>query len=153
MTERRRALRDWSPTTGRGDGDWRRNRDPIGRHTMIAAVLGVIAAALIGLAADPFNFRTSDDLRRAEELEYRIAYAAIADEAYADGQPYGRLERLGLEIVNRGEGIDTLYGAAYAEGWTEGWNESAAAMREAAEAAGLPAGYTEFEVLDGLGSR
>ena len=147
MTERRRPLEGW----GEGDRErvwWKRGYDPIGRHTMVAVILGVVMAALIGATLDPLNLRTTDDLKRAELAAYEAAYAAIEAEGYADGVPYGEVQYLGREIVTNGEGIGSDYGQEFGKGWIAGWNEALDAMRESAEAVGLPAGYTEFRVLD-----
>ena len=73
MTERRRPLEGW----GEGDRErvwWKRGYDPIGRHTMVAVILGVVMAALIGATLDPLNLRTTDDLKRAELAAYEAAY-------------------------------------------------------------------------------
>ena len=147
MTERRRPLEGW----GEGDRErvwWKRGYDPIGRHTMVAVILGVVMAALIGATLDPLNLRTTDDLKRAELAAYEAAYAAIEAEGYADGVPYGEVQYLGREIVANGEGIGSDYGQEFGKGWIAGWNEALDAMLESAEAVGLPAGYTEFRVLD-----
>jgi len=98
MSERRTRPEGW----GREDLErswWRRGYDPIGRHTMVAVVLGVLFAALIGAALDPLNLRTADDLRRAEMRAYDQAYADIEADGYADGVPYGEVQQMGAEIV------------------------------------------------------
>ena len=147
MTERRRPLEGW----GEGDRErvwWKRGYDPIGRHTMVAVILGVAMAALIGAMLDPLNLRTTDDLKRAELAAYEAAYAAIEVEGYADGVPYGEVQYLGKEIVDDGAGSDTAYGQQFGVGWKQGWNDALDEMEEAAEALGLPSNYTEFRVLD-----
>lgn len=141
-----RGIRGWGLGAA-GAGGWRSSRDPIGRHTVIAAILGVIAAALIGATADPFDFQTADDQRRAEEAAYDIAFADARPLGEADGAPHGRTEwignRLQADAVITGPWPD-----AFRQGWSEGWNDALDAMREAATQAGLPPGYTEFDVLD-----
>jgi len=152
MSERRTRLEGW----GREDLErswWRRGSDPIGRHTMVAVVLGVLFAALIGAALDPLNLRTADDLRRAEMRAYDQAYADIEADGYADGVPYGEVQQMGAEIVGEGVGADSIYGQQFRVGWRQGWNDALEAMAEAAESAGLPAGYTEFRVLEQLETR
>ena len=147
MTERRRPLEGW----GEGDRErvwWKRGYDPIGRHTMVAVVLGIVMAALIGATLDPLNLRTTDDLKRAELAAYEAAYAAIEADGYADGVPYGEVQYLGEEIVDHGAGDESGYGQQFGVGWKQGWNDALDAMEESAEAVGLPSNYTEFRVLD-----
>ncbi len=147
MTERRRPLEGW----GEGDRErvwWKRGYDPIGRHTMVAVVLGIVMAALIGATLDPLNLRTTDDLKRAELAAYEAAYAAIEADGYADGVPYGEVQYLGKEIVDDGAGDESGYGQRFGVGWKQGWNDALDAMEESAEAVGLPSNYTEFRVLD-----
>jgi len=120
---------------------------------MVATVLGVLLAALIGATLDPFNLRTSDDLRRAEEAAYAEAYVAVENQGHADGLPYGEVERLGERIVLAGEGVDTPYGEQFQIGWREGWNDALEAMRRAAIDVGLPEDYTEFRVLEAMSRR
>lgn len=151
MSQRQR-LGGWG-TEDRERSWWRRGRDPIGRHTMVAAVLGVLFAALVGATLDPFNLRTSDDLRRAELAAYEAAYAAVESQGYADGLPYGEVQHLGERIVTAGEGGDAAYAQRFRAGWTQGWNDALEAMRQAALAQGLPDGYTEYRVLDSLSPR
>ncbi len=152
MSERRTALQTWG-TGERERSWWRRGYDPIGRHTMVAAVLGVALAALIGATLDPLNLRTADDLRRAEEAAFEVAFGEIEPEGYADGLPYGEVQQLGALIVGRGQGAETAYGQQFSDAWRAGWNEALAAMRAAAEAQELPSNYTEFRVLDATPSR
>ena len=152
MSDRRQRLEGWG-TEDRERSWWRRGYDPIGRHTMIAAVLGVLLAALIGATLDPFNLRTSDDLKRAEVAAYELAFAAIQQQGYTDGVPFGEVEHLGQRIVVDGVGVDSGYGRRFNAGWTQGWNDALDAMRQAAINDGLPLGYTEFRVLDSLHRR
>ena len=152
MTDRRGSLEGW----GQGERErvwWKRGYDPIGRHTMVAVVLGVAMAALIGATLDPMNLRTSDDLKRAELAAYEEAYAAVEAEGYADGLPYGEVQHLGEEIVNEAASADSAYAQQFATGWIQGWNDALDAMRVAAEALGLPASYTEFRVLEEMTRR
>ena len=149
MSERPRRLEGWG-TEDRQRSWWRRGYDPIGRHTMVATVLGVLIAALVGATADPFNLRTADDLRRAEVLAYDIAFADVQDEGYAAGVPYGEVQYLEEEIVDERAGEDSPYAEQFRRGWTEGWNAALAALRAAAVAEELPPEYTEFRVLDSL---
>ena len=132
---------------------WKRGRDPIGRHTLAAAVFGVLVAALVGAAFDPLNLTTKDDLRRAEEAAYEIAYQDVADAGYADGLRHGEVERLGREIVQSGVGAEGPYASHFRDGWREGWNDALEALRAEAERLELPSGYTEFRVLDELPPR
>lgn len=152
MSEQRGRLQGWNTEDGERSW-WRRGYDPIGRHTMVATVLGVLIAALIGATVDPFNLRTEDDLRRAEAAAYEIAFADVEDEGYAAGVPFGELQYLGSHIVDQGAGADTAYGQRFRAGWIEGWNDALQALREAAVAEGLPEEYTEFRVLDSLPAR
>ncbi len=147
-----RRLEGWG-SSDREQPWWRRGYDPIGRHTMVAAVLGVLMAALIGATLDPFNLRTADDLRRAETAAYEVAYAAVEAEGNADGLPFGEVQHLGERIVIDGEGAETLYGQQFSSGWKRGWNDALDALRNSAEAEGLPANYTEFRVLDQMNRR
>lgn len=149
MSQQQHRLQGWN-TEAREQSWWRRGYDPIGRHTMVAAVLGVLIAALVGATADPFNLRTADDLRRAEAMAYEIAFADVQDDGYAAGVPFGEVQYLEAEIVEEGAGGDGPYAQQFRSGWTEGWNEALEALREAALAEGLPSGYTEFRVLDSL---
>ena len=152
MSQRRTSLSTWGTDDLEGSW-WRRGRDPIGRHTMVAAVLGVLMAALIGAIFDPFNLRTADDLRRSEVAAYDAAFAAIEAEGYADGLPFGEVEHIGQQIVGTGEGAETPFGLQFEIGWSEGWNEALDAMRKAAIEVGLPEDYTEFQVLDEIQRR
>ncbi|MYE06752.1 MAG: hypothetical protein F4Y04_05955 [Chloroflexi bacterium] len=152
MSDRRHRLEGWG-TEDRERSWWRRGYDPIGRHTMVATVLGVLIAALIGATADPFNLRTADDLRRAEAAAFEIAFSGVQAEGYAAGVPFGEVQHLGEQIVVRGEGENSPYATRFRTGWTEGWNDALKAMREAAVTEGLPEGYTEFRVLDSLPRR
>ena len=152
MTDRRGSLEGW----GQGERErvwWKRGYDPIGRHTMVAVVLGVAMAALIGATLDPMNLRTSDDLKRAELAAYEAAYAAVEAEGYADGVPYGEVQRMGEEIVEQGSGSGSAYAQQFAAGWKQGWNDALDAMRLAAEELDLPASYTEFRVLEEMTRR
>ena len=152
MTDRRGSLEGW----GQGERErvwWKRGYDPIGRHTMVAVVLGVAMAALIGATLDPMNLRTSDDLKRAELAAYEEAYAAVEAEGYSDGLPYGEVQHLGEEIVNEAASSDSAYAQQFATGWIQGWNDALDAMRVAAEELGLPANYTEFRVLEEMARR
>ena len=152
MTERRGPLEGW----GEGQRErvwWKRGYDPIGRHTMVAVVLGIVMAALIGATLDPLNLRTADDLKRAELAAYEVAYAAIEADGYAEGIPYGEVQYLGREIVDDGAGNDSGYGQQFEVGWKQGWNDALDAMQESAEAQGLPTDYTEFRVLEQIERR
>ncbi|MDE2966932.1 MAG: hypothetical protein OXS30_05540 [Chloroflexota bacterium] len=151
MSERRR-LEGWG-TDDRERSWWRRGRDPIGRHTMVASVLGVLLAALIGATLDPFNLRTADDLRRAEQAAYELSYIEVETDGYMDGLPYGEVQHLGERIVIRGEGENAPYAEQFRAGWTQGWNDALDAMRDAASAAELPEDYTEFRVLESMPRR
>ena len=152
MTDRRGSLEGW----GQGERErvwWKRGYDPIGRHTMVAVVLGVAMAALIGATLDPMNLRTSDDLKRAELAAYEAAYAAVETEGYADGLPYGEVQRMGQEIVDDGTGVDSAYAQQFGTGWIQGWNDALEAMEEAAKEVGLPSTFTEFRVLEEIERR
>ena len=140
-----RGIRGW----GRGaadSGGWRRSRDPIGRHTVIAALLGIVAAAVIGATIDPFNFQTADDQRRAERVAYEIAFAEARPLGESAGVPYGRVEWIG-ERLQADDAATGAWADAFRRGWDEGWNDALDAMHAAATEAGLPPGYTEFDVL------
>ncbi len=152
MNERRTTLSTWG-TEDREGSWWRRGRDPLGRHTMVAAVLGVLMAALIGATLDPFNLRTADDARRAEQAAYEAAFAAIESEGYEDGLPYGEVEHLGQRVVTEGMGADTSYGQQFSIGWTQGWNDALDTMSETAIGQGLPRDYTEFRILEAMDRR
>ena len=120
---------------------------------MVAVVLGVLLAAVIGATLDPFNMQTDDDLLRAERAAYDIAYAEVQAAGHADGLPYGEVEHLAERIVQDGEGADTPYGVQFSDGWITGWNDALEALRVAAEAEGLPDNYTEFRILDEMVGR
>ncbi len=149
MSEQRRRLEGWG-SEDRERSWWRRGYDPIGRHTMVATVLGVLVAALIGATLDPFNLRTADDLERAEMRAYELAYAEVEADGYADGLPYGEVQHLGERIVVDGAGANSIYGEQFRIGWSQGWNDALDRLRQIAEAEGLPESYTEFRVLDSL---
>ncbi len=151
MSGRRTRLEGWN-TEELERSWWKRGYDPIGRHTMVATVLGVLLAALIGATLDPLDLRSREDLRRAETAAYEESYAAIESSGYTAGVPYGEVEWMGAEIVG-GAGADSAYGEQFAVGWRAGWNEALRALRESAESAGLPADYTEFRILDELAER
>ena len=145
----RTRLSGWEP----GDTAaawWQRGRDPIGRHTLTAAVLGVLVAALIGALLDPLSLDTADDLAAAEERTWQAAYDRVYDGAFEDGRPEGRTDWIAEQLTAGGEGADSAWADAFRAGWSEGWQEAITAMRAAAEAAGLPDGYTEFRVLEAL---
>lgn len=147
MTEQRTRLTGW----GAGEVEtvwWKRGRDPIGRHTMVAVVFGVIMAALVGAVFDPLNLLTAEDIRRAEQAAYEIAFADAEPLGYVDGIPYGELQYLGAEIVAGDAAADSAYGDRFSDGWSAGWNEALTAMRQTALDVGLPENYTEFRVLD-----
>ena len=127
---------------------WQRGRDPIGRHTLLAAVLGVLAAALIGALLDPLSLSTADDLAAAEQRSWQAAYDRVYDAAFNDGIPEGRADWIAAQLT--GDAADSVWADAFRTGWSEGWTEAIAAMRAAAADAGLPAGHTEFRVLDAL---
>ena len=149
MSERPRRLDGWG-TADRERSWWRRSYDPVGRHTMVAVVLGVLVAALIGATLDPLNLRTADDLRRAEQAAYQAAYDEIEPDGYKDGLPYGHVQYQGQRLVDDSAGADAAYGEQFRLGWTQGWNEALEALHAAAVAEGLPEGYTEFRVLDAM---
>ena len=151
MSAQRQRLEGWG-TEERERVWWRRGYDPIGRHTMVATVLGVLFAALIGATLDPLNLRTADDLKRAELAAYEERYAQIEPSGYEAGVPYGEAQHLAEQIAVSGEGVDTPYGSSFREGWREGWNEALQALRAAAERH-VPDGYTEFRVLEQLAPR
>jgi hypothetical protein len=117
---------------------------------MVAVVLGVALAALIGATLDPLNLRTADDLKRAELAAFEAAYAEVEAEGHADGVPFGEVQHWGDRIVIEGAGADSAYGQQFRSGWTEGWNDALAALRQATVAEQLPEHYTEFRVLDSL---
>ena len=145
-----RGIRGWG--RGSAGGGWRGSRDPIGRHTVIAAVLGLAAAALIGATLDPFNFQTADDQRRAEQAAYDIAFADALPRGEADGIPHGRTEWIGNRLQARNAAAGP-WADAFRQGWTDGWNDALAALRQAALDADLPPGYTEFDVLANIPRR
>lgn len=127
---------------------WQRGRDPIGRHTLLAAVLGVLAAALIGALLDPLSLSTADDLAAAEQRSWQTAYDRVYDAAFNDGIPEGRADWIADQLII--EAANSVWAESFLAGWGEGWTEAISAMRAAAEDAGLPAGHTEFRVLDAL---
>ena len=120
---------------------------------MVATVLGVLIAALIGATLDPFNLRTADDLRRAELEAYEAAYDEVDARGYSDGLPFGEIQHLGERIVGDGEGGDTIYAEQFRIGWKQGWNDALEEMKAAAVREGLPASYTEFRVLEEVARR
>ena len=139
------GIRGWGGGS-RGGRGWRRSSDPIGLHTAVAAVLGVVIAALIGATLDPFNMQTSDDQRRAEQAAYDEAFAEARPAGEAAGVPHGRTEWIGNRI-DADAALTGEWADAFRQGWNEGWNDALAALRSAAEQAGLPPDYTEFDVL------
>ena len=152
MSEQRHRLTGW----GEGDTEsvwWKRGRDPIGRHTMVAVIMGVVVAAIVGALFDPLNMQTADDIRRAEEAAHAEAYVAAEPLGYRDGVPYGEVEYLGAQIVGSDDGAESPYGASFSDGWREGWNDALDAMRASAMETGLPEGYTEYRVLDEMTRR
>ena len=145
-----RGIRGWGRgSAGRG---WRGSRDPIGRHTMIAAILGIAAAALIGATLDPFNFQTTDDQRRAEQAAYGQAFADARPLGEADGIPHGRTEWIG-DRLQADPAATGPWADAFRQGWTDGWNDALTALRQAALDADLPPDYTEFDALAGIPRR
>ena len=139
------GIRGWGGG-GRSGRGWRRSRDPIGRHTAIAAVLGVVIAALIGATLDPFNMQTSDDQRRAEEAAYAEAFAQARPAGETAGVPHGRTEWIGNRL-NADAAATGPWADAFRQGWTAGWNDALDALHRTAEQAGLPPDYTEFDAL------
>lgn len=127
---------------------WQRGRDPIGRHTLIAAVLGVLAAALIGALLDPLSLSTADDLAAAEQRSWQTAYDRVYDDAFNDGIPEGRADWIATQLVD--DTSDSPWAESFRAGWSEGWTDAIAALRAAAQDAGLPPGHTEYRVLDAL---
>lgn len=150
--QRRRVLEGWGSADEEQDW-WRRGRDPIGRHTMFAALFAVLFAALIGALLDPLNLRTEDDLDREEAAAYEIRYQETEPSGYEAGRPFGDVQQMGAEIVGKGEGADTPYGQQFAAGWVDGWNEALAALEASAVEVGLPGDYTEFRVLGAMAER
>ena len=144
-----RQLAGWGESGDRASW-WRRPRDPIGLHTLAAAALAVLAAALIGALLDPLSLDTADDIAAAERQAWQAAYERVYDAAFDAAAPEGRIDELARALSARPDNSESAWAAALLDGWARGWREAIAAMRAAAEAAGLPAGYTEFRVLDQL---
>ena len=144
------GIRGWG--RGSGGGGWRGSRDPIGLHTAVAAVLGIVVAALIGAVFDPFNFQTADDRARAERAAYEVAFAEARPGGELAGVPYGRTEWIG-ERLAADAGTTGAWADAFRQGWAEGWNDALDAMHREAVDAGLPPGYTEFDVLAEISRR
>ena len=152
MSERRRrALEGW----GEADphrGTWRRNRDWVGRHTILAVLLGGAVAALVGVAllefVDPLSATPQGNAAAIEQEAMQAAYAAVWDTALAEAIAEARTTALADLVVSGEQGGETEWALGFREGWASGWNEALQAMRQASLDADLPERAPEFYILD-----
>ena len=154
--QRPRPLRGW----GEVDADrvgWRRNRDWIGRHTIIAVILGGAFAALIGILATNFiaPLSTSPQGRIAEiEREARgAAFAEAWEGALAAAVIDARIVALADLLAEDAQGADAPWATGFRDGWAHGWNEALDAMRDASLDSGARPGSPEVKMLDDVPRR
>lgn len=152
MSERRaRALEGW----GQSDphrGTWRRNRDWVGRHTIVAVILGGALAALIGYAlitfVDELSATPQGDIEAIENEAMQRSYAAAWEDALAVAMAEARTETIAELIAVDDRGGDAEWAVGFRDGWAAGWNDALDAMRQASEQAGLRANAPEFYILE-----
>ena len=154
--QRPRPLRGW----GEVDADrvgWRRNRDWIGRHTIIAVILGGAFAALIGILATNFiaPLSTSPQGRIAEiEREARgAAFAEAWEGALAAAVIDARIVALADLLAEDAQGADAPWAIGFRDGWADGWNGALEAMRDASLDSGARPGSPEVKMLDDVPRR
>ncbi len=157
MSEQRgRPLRGWGEVEADRVG-WRRNRDWIGRHTIIAVILGGAFAALIGILATTCiaPLSTSPQGRIAEiEREARgAAFEAAWEGALTAAVFDARIVALADLVVNDAQVGDAPWAVGFRNGWADGWNDALEAMRDASLDSGARDGSPEVKMLDDIPRR
>ena len=152
MSEQRpRALEGWGQIDP-NRGNWRRNRDWVGRHTILSLLLGAAAAALLGVAimefVAPLSATPQGDVAAVEEEAMQRSFAAAWEGALAAAIAQARTTAIAERIIERGAGGDAEWAAGFREGWAAGWNDALEAMRQASQEAGLPERAPEFYILE-----
>lgn len=152
MSEQRpRALEGWGQIDP-NRGNWRRNRDWVGRHTILSLILGAAAAALLGVAimefVAPLSATPQGDVTAVEEEAMQRAFAAAWEDALAAATAEARTTALAQRIIEDNAGHDAEWAQGFREGWAAGWNDALDAMRQASKDANLPDRAPEFYILD-----
>ena len=152
MSEQRpRALEGWGQIDP-NRGNWRRNRDWVGRHTILSLILGAAAAALLGVAimefVAPLSATPQGDVTAVEEEAMQRAFAAAWEDALAAATAEARTTALAQRIIEDNAGNDAEWAKGFREGWAAGWNDALDAMRQASKDANLPDRAPEFYILD-----
>ena len=152
MSEQRpRALEGWGQIDP-NRGNWRRNRDWVGRHTILSLILGAAAAALLGVAimefVAPLSATPQGDVTAVEEEAMQRAFAAAWEDALAAATAEARTTALAQRIIEDNAGHDAEWAKGFREGWAAGWNDALDAMRQASQDANLPDRAPEFYILD-----
>ena len=152
MSEQRpRPLRGWGATDPERIG-WRRNRDWIGRHTILAAIAGGVLAAAIGYAilswVPALSATPRGDVRTVEQAAMRESYAASFEDALVQAVAQARIVELADRAVYADEGGDAAWAAGFRRGWADGWNDAIDAMRQASLEAGADPDSAEVGMLN-----
>ena len=152
MSEQRpRALEGWGQIDP-NRGNWRRNRDWVGRHTILSLILGAAAAALLGVAimefVAPLSATPQGDVTAVEEEAMQRAFAAAWEDALAAATAEARTTAIAQRIIEDNAGGDAEWAQGFREGWAAGWNDALDAMRQASKDANLPDRAPEFHILD-----
>lgn len=152
MSEQRpRALEGWGQIDP-NRGNWRRNRDWVGRHTILSLLLGAAAAALLGVAimefVAPLSATPQGDVTAVEEEAMQRAFAAAWEDALAAATAEARTTALAQRIIEGNAGQEAEWAKGFREGWAAGWNDALDAMRQASKDANLPDRAPEFYILE-----
>lgn len=152
---RRTRLTSWGEDRPPVNGDWRRNRDWVERHTIAAVAMGVAAVVAVGLLTGAFGEafgpeRTPEDLT-ADEL--RAAHPDHWQRGYDDGFQRGQSDAIAVRLYEFGPDLRTPWSDGFRDGDADGWNDALSKMRELAVDARLPLDAVEFRVLDSVPRR
>lgn len=152
MSEQRpRVLQGWGEVDPARSG-WRRNRDWIGQHTILAALAGGGIAALIGYAVISFvpslSATPQGDIAEVQQAAMEEAIAEAMPAAYAAAFEQVRIEELIELVVHQRQGGESDWAVGFREGWAAGWNKAVDAMRQISLEMDLPPTAPEFQILD-----
>lgn len=139
--------------------DWMPRRDWIGRHIVVAAIVGGIAAALLSWVLFAFikpwdsdallsAARNADEAaEEARNAGFQQGYDEVFDDALAAAVEAARVSALIDLVIHSGAGGDAAWAMGVRHGWADGWNDALDAMRQTSVDAGVPPDATEFRTL------
>ena len=146
-------LRNYRSVDTSGGVWWKRNRDPIGLHSVLAFTLAVVLVAVVGVTLDPLGVTTVYDLPEEERKAFDVAYVSARETGLATGMEQGRNQAL-VELAL----AETANGSPWVEGvragWSDGWNQALSALTDASEASAPDEELErELELLEGIPRR